>query len=112
MSFTMTSAQIKTRTKTVTRRFGWWFLKTGDIVCAVEKVRGLGKGEKVKRLAVLRIISVREEPLLCVTESDCYMEGYPLLSALEFIEMIKKHYKCKDTDIINRIEFEYIDFDI
>ena len=43
MSFAMTTEQIRARTKTVTRRFGWWFLKAGDQVWAVEKAMGLKK---------------------------------------------------------------------
>ena len=37
MSFMITKEQVRNRTKTVTRRLGWAFLKPGDIVNAVEK---------------------------------------------------------------------------
>jgi len=37
MSFSMTTPQFKTRTKTVTRRLGWWFIQPGDLVYGVEK---------------------------------------------------------------------------
>jgi len=47
MSFAMTTKQVRNQTKTVTRRFGWWFLKAGDIVQPVEKAMGLKKGEKI-----------------------------------------------------------------
>ena len=30
MSFAMTTKQAKAKTKDVTRRFGWWFLKEGS----------------------------------------------------------------------------------
>lgn len=30
MSFALTTKQIINRTKTITRRFGWWFLRPGD----------------------------------------------------------------------------------
>lgn len=43
MSFAMTTDQIREQSKTVTRRFGWWFLKSGDVVCGVEKAMGLKK---------------------------------------------------------------------
>lgn len=36
MSFALTTSQIRDRSKTVTRRFGWWFLVPGDQVWAVE----------------------------------------------------------------------------
>ena len=49
MSFAMTTPQFRARTKTVTRRFGWWFLKPGDVVMGVERSRGLDRGEPVHR---------------------------------------------------------------
>ena len=63
MSFALTTEQIFNRTKTVTRRVGWTFLKPGDLLCAVRKGQGLKKGEKVERLATLRVVSVRRESL-------------------------------------------------
>ena len=36
MSFALTTKQIKSRTKTVTRRLGWTFLKPGDLIQPVE----------------------------------------------------------------------------
>ena len=45
MSFAMTTEAVRNQTKTVTRRFGWWFLKPGDMVQPVEKAMGLRKGE-------------------------------------------------------------------
>ena len=41
MSFMLTTEQVRNKTKTVTRRLGWWFLKPGEIVNAVEKGMGL-----------------------------------------------------------------------
>ena len=48
MSFMITTEQIKNRTKTVTRRLGWNFLKPGEVVNACEKCRGLKAGQKVQ----------------------------------------------------------------
>ena len=45
MSFALTTKQIEDETKDVTRRNGWWFLKPGDQIWAVEKCMGLKKGE-------------------------------------------------------------------
>jgi len=47
MSFFLTTDQIRNKTKTVTRRDGWLFLKPGDIVQACVKCQGLKKGEKI-----------------------------------------------------------------
>jgi len=50
MSFMLTKPQMRARTKTVTRRLGWWLLKPGEIIMAVEKSRGRKKGNKLSRL--------------------------------------------------------------
>lgn len=109
MSFAMTTKQIRNQTKTVTRRFGWWFLKPGDIVCAVEKGMGLKKGEKINRLGLIRIVSVRTEPLYMITSDECVLEGLPEMCAYDFVKMMCSHYDCTMSEPVNRIEFEYVD---
>jgi hypothetical protein len=110
MSFALTTEQIKNRTKTVTRRFGWWFLKQHDPLNAVEKAMGLKKGEQLIHLAKIRIVSARGEPLSAITQDDCIKEGFPDLTPDDFIEMILKHYKIRYRNAFcNRIEFEYIE---
>ena len=109
MSFAMTTSQIKNRSKTVTRRFGWYFLKAGDIVNAVEKSMGLKKGEKIKRIAQIRIINVRKEPLNSITQEDVVKEGFPDWTPQQFVDMLVNHYKVNPKSLVNRIEFEYID---
>ena len=94
MSFMLTTEQIRNRTKTVTRRIGWEFLKAGDIVNAVEKARGLKKGEKVKRICQIRIKSIRwGEALYRITKEDCVKEGFPEITPDEFIDMFCRHNK-------------------
>lgn len=108
MSFAMTTNQIKAQTKTVTRRFGWWFLKPGDVLCAVEKAMGLRKGEKVKRLAMLRVVSTGPERLNDITSEDVVREGFPGWTTGMFIKMLVDHYRVDYGETVNRIEFEYI----
>jgi len=108
MSFSLTTDQIKNRTKTVTRRNGWWFLKSGDIVNAVEKAMGLKKGEKIKRICQIRIISTWAEPLSAITGDDVEKEGFSDWTPEEFVAMYSKHNRCLDTDPVNRIAFEYV----
>jgi hypothetical protein len=108
MSFMLTTEQIKNRTKTVTRRLGWKFLKVGDILNAVEKCQGLKKGEKIKRLCQIRVVNVRGEPLRLITKDDCVKEGFPNMSPWEFVAMFEKEMKCKSCDFVTRIEFEYL----
>lgn len=112
MSFAMTTGQFRARTKTVTRRFGWWFLKPGDIVCGVEKAMGLKKGEQVRMLGMIRIVSTRPEPLNAITKEDCVKEGFPYHSPEMFVRMLTSHYGCSPDKIVNRIEFEYLPVEI
>ena len=109
MSFALTTAQVLDRTKTVTRRYGWGNLKPGDVLWAVEKCMGLKKGEKVNRLALIEIVSVRTEPLKEITKEDCIKEGFPHFEPADFILLIMKTYPKKmASDPINRIEFKYL----
>ena len=108
MSFAMTTDQIKDRSKTVTRRFGWASLKPGDEIRAVEKSMGLKKGEKIKPLAMIRVVSVRAEPLNDITQEDVDREGFPDWTPAQFIQMLIDHYQVAPDTTINRIEFEYL----
>jgi len=108
MSFAMTTDQVKAQTKTVTRRFGWWFLKPGDILNAVEKSMGLQKGEKIKRLCQIRVVSVRKERLIDISQDDVVAEGFPDWTPLKFIQMLIDHYSIHPSKECNRIEFEYV----
>ena len=108
MSFMLTKEQVKNRTKTVTRRLGWAFLKSGDIVNAVEKGMGLKKGEKVKRICQIRIISTRWEPLNKITKKECVKEGFWAMSPKDFIIMFSRLNKVRATRPVNRVEFEYV----
>ena len=108
MSFSLTTEQVRNHTKTVTRRTGWKFLKPGDIVNAVEKGQGLKKGEKIRKICKIRIVSVRSEPLSDITKADCIKEGFPEMSPVEFVLMFSIHNKVFARSPVNRIEFEYI----
>ena len=108
MSFFLTTEQIRDKTKTVTRRFGWWNLKMGTIINACVKCQGLKKGEKIEKICRIRILNTRREPLDEITKDECIKEGFPDYEPDDFIKMIVNHYKCKPYNIINRIEFEYV----
>lgn len=113
MSFSLTTPQVLARTKTVTRRTGWTFLKAGDLIHAVEKGMGLKKGEKVKRLAVIRVVHVRREPLGIIGTRYLYdpvLEGFPMMSNDEFVAMFcRTHRGCTPDTEVTRIAFEYVD---
>ena len=108
MGFALTTQQFKAKTKTVTRRFGWLFIQPGDIVCGVEKVMGFKKGEKMKRLGQIRIVSTRREPLNEITKADCIKEGFPEMEPADFVRMLCAHSRCGQNDTVTRIEFEYM----
>jgi hypothetical protein len=116
MSFSHTAPQVRERLKTVTRRVGWRFLKPNDLILAVEKARGLKKGEPVRALAVLRILDVRVEPLSRLVRDASYAEdelpreGFPCWSRDDFItQFLRTHrHTTIDTDV-TRIEFEYVE---
>ena len=109
MSFAMTTDQMRARTKTVTRRFGWWFLKPGELVNAVERTMGLKRGEKVVAICPIEIVGTRSEPLNAITRADCILEGFPDLPPERFVAMLVAHYRCDPAKPVNRIEFKYLD---
>lgn len=108
MSFMLTTEQVRNQTKFITRRLGWNFLRPGDIVNAVEKCQGLKKDEKIKKICQIRIVSITNQPLYWISKWDLILEGFPKMSPGEFIEHFCKNMKCKSTDRVNRIEFEYL----
>lgn len=116
MSFMLTTQQVLARTKTVTRRMGWASAKVGDIVQAVEKGQGLGKGGKINRLCLIRITGVRAEQLCRLTTDIWYgaaevkLEGFPDMQPADFVTMFcQTHKDCKPRSIIRRIAFVYVD---
>ena len=109
ISFSLTTQQIRNRTKTVTRRMGWMFLKRGEILNACVKCQGLKKGEKVERICQIRVVSVSREALFCITPREVEKEGFPDWTSDQFIEMFCKANHCSQYQIITRIEFEYLE---
>lgn len=109
MSFSMTTPQFLDGTKDVTRRNGWWKLKAGDKVMAVEKAMGLKKGEKIKPLGMIEIVSVRLERLDEITQEDVVREGFPEMTRQEFCKFFMRGHNGVMLDsFINRIEFKKV----
>jgi hypothetical protein len=117
MSFALTTEQIRNRTKTVTRRIGWGFLQPGDIVNACMKCMGLKPGEKVQRLAQIRVVRTRIEPLSRMIQQPEYgaaeatKEGFDGWTGDQFVDMFLDHTPAKfgESTLVNRIEFEYVE---
>lgn len=106
MAFSITTQQMYEQTKTVTRHLGWSFLKPGDIVMAVEKGMGLKKGEKVKQIYPIEIVSIRGESLSSITIEDIAREGFPQMNVPQFVRMFAKSHGCNVHTMVNRIEFK------
>ena len=113
MTFAMTTSQFHAWTKTVTRRFGWWFLAPGDIVMGVERSRGIKKGETVTRLGLIRIVSTAPEPAAIIgyhqSQEELAAEGFPDMTPEAFVAMLCKANGEDRAERLNRIEFEYLD---
>lgn len=93
MSFALTTEQIRNRTKTVTRRLGWKFLKVGDVLNACVKCQGLKPGEKIEQLCQIRVVGVRREPLCYIANepNGTALEGFPELTGAGFVKMFLSH---------------------
>ena len=112
ISFSLTTPQFLDGSKDVTRRDGWAFLKPGDVLCAVEKSQGLKKGEKVKRLGMIRVVSVRRERLDRLLDERAYgrsevtREGFPGWTPDKFVIFFRKSHKgIESRSEVTRIEF-------
>lgn len=109
MSFALTTDQFLSRTKTVTRRGGWKFLKPGDRVMGVRKGMGLKPGEKVERLYPIEVVSVRREPLDAIDQADVIAEGFPRMTTVDFVAMYCRHSPGGPEQMVTRIEFRPLD---
>jgi hypothetical protein len=110
MSFSLTKQQIYDETKDVTRRLASWrFLKPGDVVMACEQCQGLKKGQHVKKIKPITIVSTRPEPLNAITQAEVIREGFPHMTPLDFVTWFCKLNHCHPHTIVNRIEFAYAD---
>lgn len=109
MSFALTTEQFLNRTKTVTRRKGWKFLKPGDRVMGIRKGMGLKPGEKAEKFHAIEIVSVRQESLCCIDQADVIAEGFPEMTPDEFAEMYCRHSPGGLLQLVTRIEFKHLD---
>ncbi len=104
-----TTDQVLARTKTVTRRLAWRGLKPGTMLRVVRKSMGMRKGDRVEKLAVVRVVSVRREWLWEVTREDVVKEGFPDWSRADFIEFFTGAMGVGPSQEVTRIEWEYAD---
>lgn len=110
MSFMLTTQQVLDETKDVTRRLKWEKLLPGTQLNACEKCMGLKPGQKVRRLKLIEVVSVRREPLSAIRDEPdgCKREGFPELTPDEFMAMFNRHMGCGPELMVTRIEFKYV----
>ena len=107
ISFALTTAQVKARTKRQTRRLGWLNLKPQTRLNACEKCQGLKPGEKIVRLDVIEVTGVRREPLEAITPADVVAEGFPGMTPAEFVAMFCEHAGIDPETVVTVIDFDY-----
>lgn len=114
ISFALTTDQIRNRTKTVTRRKGWEWLKPGTILNACVKCMGLKPGEKIERICQIRVTKVNREPLATMCQmhygdTEATKEGFPRMTGTDFVRMFCEHMGGDEWQDVTRIEFEYLE---
>lgn len=123
MSVTHTVDAVVERRKTVTRRAGWHMLAPGDRLTLCRKVMGRRKGEPLDRLAEVRVVSTRREPLNAITDEDVELEGFgwddldgytcsdegtPGALALAFARFFVDKMGGSIDQVVTRVEWEYL----
>lgn len=120
LSVTLTEPQVLARTKTVTRRLGWWtdrhgrrLVEVGDELHLVRKSQGRrrsdGTVEPLVVLAAVRVVGVTRERLDEISPEDVVAEGFPEWSPDEFVEFFcSTHRGCTPSSVVTRIEWAYI----
>lgn len=118
MSFSLTTPQVRSRQKDVTRRIGWSNLRPGEHIMAVEKAMGLKRGEKIVKICELVCQSNTQEPLNFILIkpirdgnplTEVEREGFPDISPGEFVQMFCSKMGISPDTNVNRIEFRFVD---
>ena len=109
ISFALTTAAVRRREKTVTRRNGWTFAKVGDVLQPVVKCQGIPKGGHVEKIGgPIRIVDVRRERLDTITAEDVLREGFPNLTPAQFVAFYVGANGGRPYQFVTRIQFEYL----
>lgn len=108
MSVSRTEASVRDRTKTVTRRMGWHYLKPGDTLTLCRKVMGRKPGEDLVRIAEVEVVSVRREPLDAITVEDVRREGFGFITPAQFVRWYATAFEVEPSTEVTRIEWRYL----
>lgn len=114
ISVALTERQVIERTKTETRRLGWWkdknsrrLLLPGDQLVPCRKVMGRRKGEPLVRLALWDVLGVRREPLEAIDKAAVVAEGFPDWSPEQFVGFFCRAMKVAPDREVTVIEVAY-----
>lgn len=108
MAVSLTEQAVIDRTKTVTRRAGWKFLRPGGRLTLCRKVMGRKPGEPLVRVTDVEVVDVRRERLDAITPEDVVREGFPHDTPAEFVAFFCEHMRCQPDVIVTRIEWRYL----
>lgn len=119
MSVAFTEQAVRDRTKTVTRRKGWWtdkngrrIIHPGDRITLCRKVMGRKKGEPLERIVDVEIVDVRREVLWMGVRNradEMEREGFPGLPPMTFVTRYLLPQGIDFLDEVTRIEWRYLD---
>lgn len=110
MSVAYTEQAVRDRTKTVTRRKGWKYLKPGDRLTLVRKAMGRKPGEPLVRIVDVEVVDVSREPLCWITSVEVAKEGFPGMTPEEFVNrFFVEAQGMSYSDEVTRIEWKYIE---
>lgn len=120
ISVALTEPQVRDRSKTQTRRLGWWedkngrrLTRVGQQLTACRKVQGRrrpdGTVDPLVRLADIEVVEVRRERLDTITPADVVAEGFPDWTPDEFVTFFCSSMKCPPDTVVTVIRFRYLD---
>lgn len=116
LSVALTEAQVRARTKTETRRLGWWTDKherrlvvEGDRLQLVRKAMGRKPGEPVVVIARVEVTGVCRERLDSITPEAVAAEGFPEWTPAEFVEFFTRSMRCEPDRTVTVIRWRYLD---
>lgn len=133
MSVAETEAAVRARTKTETRRLGWWkdkrgrrLLKPGDLLVLCPKVMGRRRPDGIvlplDRIVTVEVTSVHREPLCMIDEAGVAAEGVPVDGRFEdvfadtgqpppsaWVSWYCEAFGCTPYDDVTVIKWRYLD---
>lgn len=113
ISFSMTTQQIRDKSKTVTRRRGWANLQLKTKLIACVKCMGLKKGQQIERIGLIEVLDVKREALGELLKEpygseEARKEGFPELTGEQFAKKFIADQGGDLNQIVTRIEFKHI----